>query len=30
MLARRPRPKERILAKDEELRGLVQGYLDKR
>lgn len=30
MLARRPRPKERILATDEELRGLVQGYLDKR
>lgn len=30
MLARRPRPKERILTKDDELRGLVQGYLDKR
>ena len=29
MLARRPRPKPRRLAVDEELRRLVQGYLDK-
>jgi transposase, IS30 family len=29
MLARRPRPKQRRLASDHELRLLVQGYLDK-
>ncbi len=30
MHARRPRPKERLLERDAELRGLVQGYLDQR
>jgi IS30 family transposase len=30
MQARRPRPKERLLERDGELRGLVQGYLDQR
>jgi IS30 family transposase len=30
MHARRPRPKQRILERDGELRGLVQGYLDQR
>jgi len=28
--ARRPRPKQRMLERDGELRGLVQGYLDQR
>ena len=30
MLARRPRPKARRLEVDSELRGVVQGYLDRR
>jgi IS30 family transposase len=29
-MARRPRPKQRLLERDDELRGVVQGYLDQR
>lgn len=30
MHARRPRPKQRLLERDAELRGVVQGYVDQR